>query len=125
MLQPRFSLVHPNYTESIKPGLLNSRHWASLFYRLRIGGFRAIHSLENDRLIIQVLVLPYREYMRLLEICEEADDCRVFDEAIEAIRQGEELVPAEVVNRLIEGENPMRVWREHVDAGRGCVNFGP
>jgi DNA-binding XRE family transcriptional regulator len=51
--------------------------------------------------------------MRLLEICEEADDVRVFDEAMEAIRQGEELVPAEVVNRLIEGENPIKVWRQH------------
>lgn len=57
-------------------------------------------------------VLPYPEYMRLLEICEEAEDVRVFDEAMEAIRQGEELVPAEVVNRLIEGENPVKVWRE-------------
>ena len=29
--------------------------------------------------------------------------------------EGQELVPAEVVDRLIDGEHPLRVWREYRD----------
>lgn len=55
-------------------------------------------------------VLPYEDYERLLELAEDAEDARSL-EAAKGIR--EELVPHAVVRRLVEGENPVKVWREH------------
>lgn len=60
-------------------------------------------------------VLPWAEFVRL------ADDAlleHLSDEdfaAVAALRHadGGETVPAHVVNRLIAGENPLKVWREH------------
>lgn len=55
-------------------------------------------------------VLPYKEYKRLATLAEEADDIRAFDEAVAS---DEELLPAEMVGRLVAGENPLLVWREY------------
>jgi len=38
---------------------------------------------------------------------------REYDKAIEAVKQGEELVPSEVVYAILDGENPIRVWRKY------------
>jgi len=54
-------------------------------------------------------VLPYDEYVRLVEDAEMVDDLRLFDEATAT---PEEKIPAEVVDRLINGESPIKVWRE-------------
>ena len=40
-------------------------------------------------------------------------DVRDYDAAMERIAAGEELIPAEVVYALLDGGNPVRVWREH------------
>ncbi len=40
-------------------------------------------------------------------------DVRDYDAAVERIAAGEELVPAEVVYALLDGGNPIRVWREY------------
>lgn len=41
-------------------------------------------------------------------------DVRAFDEATRRLASGEdELVPAEMVNRILDGENALRVWREY------------
>ena len=40
-------------------------------------------------------------------------DVRDYDAAIERIAAGEELIPAEVVYALLDGGNPIRVWREY------------
>lgn len=58
-------------------------------------------------------VIPYAEYERLQALAEEAEDVRAYDQAVRALGAGEETVPAEVVRRLVAGENPLRVWREH------------
>ncbi len=58
-------------------------------------------------------VVPYREYLRLIEKAEMLQDIQDYDAAMEAVAQGEELIPAEVVYAILEGENPIRVWREH------------
>jgi DNA-binding XRE family transcriptional regulator len=55
-------------------------------------------------------VIPFEEYQRLVELAEMAEDVRAFDEAVTT---KEEYVPHEVVKRLVAGENPIRVWREH------------
>jgi DNA-binding XRE family transcriptional regulator len=40
-------------------------------------------------------------------------DIRAYDEAKQAVEAGEELVPSEVVYALLDGENPIRVWRKY------------
>jgi DNA-binding XRE family transcriptional regulator len=59
-------------------------------------------------------VLPYAEYQRLLERLEDLQDALDADRILARVARGEdELVPAEVVERLLQGEPPLRVWREH------------
>lgn len=41
-------------------------------------------------------------------------DVRAYDAAKRRLASGEdELVPAAIAHRLLDGENPVRVWREH------------
>ncbi len=59
-------------------------------------------------------VIPYSEYERLLEAAESLDDVRDYDAVNKALSSGgEELVPADIADQLINGENPVRVWRKH------------
>ncbi len=58
-------------------------------------------------------VIPFEDYRCLLEIAEDSADLRAAREAVAAIAAGEELIPGELVQRLCDGENPLRVWREH------------
>jgi ribosome-binding protein aMBF1 (putative translation factor) len=58
-------------------------------------------------------VLPYDEYERLVQEAEMAQDLLAYDEAKKALAAGEELVPSEVTYAILDGGNPVRVWREH------------
>ena len=58
-------------------------------------------------------IIPYEDYRALLERAEAGADAAAYDRAVAAVTAGEELVPATVVDRLLGGENPIRVWREH------------
>jgi DNA-binding XRE family transcriptional regulator len=59
-------------------------------------------------------VLPYEEYLQLLDQSELLEDIRDFDVINAAIdRREEELIPAEVVYAILDGENPIKVWREY------------
>jgi DNA-binding XRE family transcriptional regulator len=59
-------------------------------------------------------VLPYQEYLRIIEKAEMLEDIREYDLARKAIDAGEEeLVPAEIVYAILDGANPVRVWREY------------
>jgi DNA-binding XRE family transcriptional regulator len=59
-------------------------------------------------------VLPIDEYRRLLELAEDAKDAEALRRAARRYASGkEEAIPAEVVDRLLAGESPVRVWREH------------
>jgi DNA-binding XRE family transcriptional regulator len=59
-------------------------------------------------------VLPYEEYQRLVEEAEMLQDIRDYDEVTLAVASGaEELIPSEVTYALLDGENPIRVWREY------------
>jgi DNA-binding XRE family transcriptional regulator len=58
-------------------------------------------------------VIPYKDYIRLLAEAETLQDVRDYDSALEAIKQGEETIPSEVVYAILDGENPIRVWREY------------
>lgn len=62
----------------------------------------------------QMAVIPLTEYERLVEAAEDLADVRAYDEAMRRLAAGEdELVPAETVNRILDGENALRVWREY------------
>jgi len=56
-------------------------------------------------------VIPYDEYIRLKEEAEMLQDVADFDAAKEALEQGEELIPSEVTFAILDGENPIRIWR--------------
>ena len=57
-------------------------------------------------------VIPWREYKRLVSV---DNDAAVTDEELYdlAKRAGGESFPAAVVDRLLAGENPIRVYRDH------------
>jgi DNA-binding XRE family transcriptional regulator len=59
-------------------------------------------------------VLPYAEYKALRELADDADDTSALLRFAKSHAAGkEDLVPAAVVDRLLGGESPLRVWREH------------
>lgn len=57
--------------------------------------------------------LPEEEYRHLLAEAEELDDMHSAQQAEARALAGEENVPLELVDRLIAGESPLRVWREY------------
>ena len=59
-------------------------------------------------------VLPYEEYLQLIEQAELLEDIHDFDRISAAIESGkEELIPSEVVYAILDGANPIKVWREY------------
>ena len=56
-------------------------------------------------------VLEYSEYERLVAAAEDAADFAALA-ALDA-DEAEEDLPDEMVARLLAGDNPIRVWREH------------
>jgi DNA-binding XRE family transcriptional regulator len=62
----------------------------------------------------RMAVMPLAEYERLVEAAENADDVRAYDRAKRKLARGaDELLPATMVNRVLAGENKVRVWREY------------
>jgi DNA-binding XRE family transcriptional regulator len=62
----------------------------------------------------QMAVIPLAEYERLVEAAQDMADVRAYDDANRRLASGEdELLPAEMVNRILDGENALRVWREY------------
>lgn len=61
------------------------------------------------------VVLPEAEFQHLVEAAEDISDVAAYDRAMARLRSGEEeMIPAEVVNRLVdEPQNRLRIWREH------------
>lgn len=61
-----------------------------------------------------LVVLPKSDYDRLVELAEDRGDAAAAAEMRRQVRSGEQKVfPADVTNRLIDGENPVKVFREH------------
>ena len=55
-------------------------------------------------------VIPVDDYNALVERAEMRDDMAAFDEAMAA---DDEVIPVQIVNRLLVGENKIKVWRYH------------
>lgn len=59
-------------------------------------------------------VLPYDLYVQLVEDAEMLQDIWDYDEIVARIASGEEeLIPARVPYAILDGENPVKVWREY------------
>jgi DNA-binding XRE family transcriptional regulator len=59
-------------------------------------------------------VVPYDAYMKLVEKAEMAQDVQDYDSAKAALEHGDdELVPSEVIYDILDGGNPIKIWREY------------
>ena len=64
--------------------------------------------------MIETVTITRAEYDRLCIAEEDFTDLRAALAVSSSIETGtEELVPAAVADRLIDGERPLKVWREH------------
>lgn len=62
----------------------------------------------------RLAVLPEAEYLKLVESAEDAADRAAVADIRRKLASGEEeLLPASFVDRILAGESPLRVWREH------------
>jgi len=58
-------------------------------------------------------VIPYETYQRLVEDAELLRDIRDYEGAKKAIEDGEELIPSKITYAILDGDNPIKVWREY------------
>jgi len=108
-------------------------------YRLRVGDWRVLYLLDGQRLRVLVMesgprgrylsmnvqtidrdgkpeyvVLAWADYQALLAAAEDAIDGALLDASRKKLAAGEdETVPAAVVDALLAGANPVKVWREY------------
>jgi ribosome-binding protein aMBF1 (putative translation factor) len=61
----------------------------------------------------KMAMLPVEDYERLLDIAEDRADALAASAAEQRRLAGEEYLPAELVDRILSGENALRVWRRH------------
>ena len=65
---------------------------------------------SGDRLV----VLPEQEFNAMLDVIEEKQDIEAVRGFRAALASGnEELIPAEFVSRMLDGESKVRVWRDY------------
>lgn len=61
----------------------------------------------------EMVTIPRDEYDRLLAAAEDLADLRAYDHAAAGLKSGQdELIPADYVNRLLNGESALRVYRD-------------
>jgi DNA-binding XRE family transcriptional regulator len=60
-------------------------------------------------------VLPYEEYLALIEMAEDNQDAAVARQAMKELASNEdEVVPADIADRPLHGdEHPLKIWREY------------
>ena len=62
----------------------------------------------------EMVVISRAEFERLRGAAEDAADVRAYDRAKAALASGEEeLIPAEMLDRMLSGESPVKVWRQY------------
>ncbi len=71
---------------------------------------QVIESPGGERMV----VLPLKEYEQLTKAAEDLADVQAYDAARRRLATGEEeLIPASYANRILDGDNSVRVWREY------------
>ena len=69
-----------------------------------------IETPHGERLV----VLPEADYLALVEAADDAADAALVDRFERRLAGGEEeLIPADYVHRMLDGENRVAVWRDH------------
>lgn len=68
-----------------------------------------IHTTTGERLV----VLSEQDYTKLLEQAEDYHDIQAANEARARIEAGEETFPSSVIEALLDGTMPVRVFREY------------
>ncbi|OOG22757.1 transcriptional regulator [Thioalkalivibrio denitrificans] len=68
-----------------------------------------IQIIERDG-VPEYAVVPFDEFDRLRKLAEAMEDIRAFDTAM--ADEGEP-VPQAIMQRLVDGDPPLRVWREY------------
>jgi len=58
-------------------------------------------------------IVPYAIYAQLMEDTELLQDIQDYEAAKLSIDKGEELVPSRVTYAILDGQNPIKVWREY------------
>ena len=59
-------------------------------------------------------IIPYKEFELIQEAIEDAEDIRDIEENLKAIHEDKEIViPGEITFAILDGGNPIRVWREY------------
>jgi len=59
-------------------------------------------------------IVPYADYLRLVNLAEDAEDIAAADKALAELKNGDdETIPFEMVKRLCDGANPVAEWRRH------------
>lgn len=62
----------------------------------------------------RLVLVPEAEFIRLCEADELAADMAAYQRATKRLAEGDdELIPIEIVERFLAGDNKIRVWREH------------
>jgi mRNA interferase RelE/StbE len=62
----------------------------------------------------EMVTIPKDEYLRLKAIEQDMADLNSAADVLSRIKAGtEELIPSAVVDRLLAGDAPLMVWREH------------
>lgn len=62
----------------------------------------------------KMAVLPVEDYERLVELAEDREDIAAAADAERRRSEGKmEYLPASMVDRILDGESALRVWREY------------
>ena len=61
----------------------------------------------------KMVVLSHAEFKRLRDAAENYEDICAAVDGRERAAAGEEFVPSELINRILDGESGLKVWREH------------
>ena len=62
----------------------------------------------------RMVVLPLKDYEQLCAAAEDLADIGAYDRVKERLEAGaDEMIPAEFGDRILDGESPVRVWREY------------
>ena len=61
-----------------------------------------------------MIKIPRAEYDRLVAAAEDAADAQTIERFKAKLASGEEeLLPSDMVDKMLEGESPLKVWREY------------
>jgi hypothetical protein len=61
----------------------------------------------------KMAMLPVADYERLIDLAEDKADIFAAFESENRRKEGEEFLPAEMVDRILSGESALKVWRKH------------